>query len=213
MNSKNGRIIVALCFLVGLVSIFGFVVAVRSGAVSQEAQKPILFSEGYQAGHELAGFSGRPMVMAFSDGKDSTMADFLLSCQSDPDLAKLLSENFIGVYVDIAKEPAIAETLGISQSGVILVKDIHGPVLGVLESGYTCADLLKRLQEISLYLNIEKSSIYADLLLGADALDQFKQSHSDQETENVVRMFRKFEPGTTVLSDVEARASSLGLNP
>jgi hypothetical protein len=213
MNSKKGRVILGLCFIAGIVSILCVVAMVRSRAMSQEAQKLTLFSEGYEAGHELAGFSGRPMVMVFCDGKDATLRDFLLSCQSDPDLAKLLNESFIGVYVDMSIEPTVAETYGVSKPGLIMIKDIHGPVLGILESEYSCGDLLKRLQEISLYLNVEKSSIYADLLLGAEALDQYNQSHSDQDTEKVVQLFRRFEPGSKALADVETRASILGLNP
>ncbi len=213
MNSKKGRIIAAFCVLLGIVSIFAVVALIRTGAFSQETQKPLLFSDGYQAGEELAGFSGRPMILVFGDKSNSKWNDFLLSVEADPDIALFLKDTFVGVFVDLPNEKDVAETYDAKDEGTILVKDIHGPLHGVLPPGAGINELKAILGEIAPTLMIEKSPMYADILArGSVVLEELVGNGESVAAAKVVNDLQHFEPTTSdVLKDCETTASKLGI--
>lgn len=216
MNSKSGRVIVASCVLLGLAGCVAYVLIPGGagggvGAGAQQEAVPRLFSDGYQAGHDLAGFSGRPMVLVFGDSRTPGWSNFLAACESDPNVAALLKEKFTGVFVDAAKDSSAFETYGVKSPGVLLVKDLRGPLLGVLEGEFTCEDLLVTLDGIVPHLDVQRSPLYDRLLRSEETLADLVANGERNLAAQVVKHMKRLEPNTQGLSRVEAKAAELGL--
>jgi len=204
----------ALLAGIGLVMILLTLIIYRVTPVGgQEPAVPKLFANSYQAGHALAGFSGRPMVLVFGDSRVSGWNEFLIACESDPDTSRFLQQNFIGVFVDAASEPQIFAEYAVETPGTLLVKDLRGPLLGLLEPPYSCKDLLDTLSRAIPFLNINRSYLYNSLLRSPEILEQLVVDGDTELAENAVRFLRKFEPGSEALSAAERKASELGLSP
>ncbi|MBI4607306.1 MAG: hypothetical protein HY721_35520 [Planctomycetes bacterium] len=189
------------------------VVARMRPAATQEAAKPRLFAMSYGAGHELAGFAGRPMLLVFGDAGAGGWSELLGECEADPRLAKLLSETFQGVFVDLAAEKDACATYGDPPVGTVLVKDLHGPLRGILEGQLTCEGLLALLEQALPLVSVEKSPAYLRLLEGTDVLDELVEKRAVADAAAAVRCLRHFEPGSEAARRADARAVELGLSP
>jgi hypothetical protein len=210
MSARTGRAIVTSCAgaaLIGLVTLGIFAMGALLGD-----QKPKLFSMGYKGTEEAAGFSGRPMILVFGSQADPSWISFLLSCEADPEFSTLLKEQFVGGLVDVTDEPDVVATYGVEKVGTVIIKDIHGPILGYFEPGFSLKTILQRLKEVSPTLVIEKSTYYAAMLTrGPTVLDDMVANGFTAEATNAVRQLKKFEPTLTTLSQFEAKAAVLGL--
>ena len=189
-----------------------FLFLLRSGS-GQEEWKPKLFAKGYEEGLDLAGFSGRPMVLVFGDGRLSGWSEFLLACEADPALTSLLTQKFVGAFVDLAIETEVTSLYGVPPEGAILIKDLRGPLLGILEPEYTCNQLRDSLDQPAKYLVVERSLLYERLLEGPEILAELATEDKRLDAEKAIRCLRRFEPSTQALARAETRAQELGLNP
>ncbi|MBI4605915.1 MAG: hypothetical protein HY721_28455 [Planctomycetes bacterium] len=182
-------------------------------AATQETWTPRLFAPDYTSGHELAGFSGRPMLLVFGDSATGGWSELLLECEGDPVVAKLLSETFQGVFVDASRDKTAFETYGDPPPGTVLVKDLHGPIRGILEGKPTCEGLRALLEQSLPFVSVEKSPAYLRLLQGTDLLDELVEKRAVPEAESAVRCLKHFEPGSPEAARAEAKAVDLGLSP
>ncbi len=189
---------------------FGTILRLRLG-VTQDVPTPKLFALGYKDGHELAGFSGRPMLLVFGDSRNPSWDAFLLECEKDPELNSLLSEKFQGVLVDSATDREANAVYGGQSIGTVLVKDLHGPIRGVLREPYTCTDVRQILNDSIPYITIEKSPAYTRLLSGTDLIDELVQKEESAEVARLLTLMKHFEAGTKAHADAAAKASALGI--
>jgi len=208
MNRRGGQIIaVSLLFLTA-----GMTMVVLALSPEKDHQHR-LFIRGHQLGSGLAGFSGRPMVLVFGDSRIPGWDDFLNSCEADATIAQLLKTTFVGVFVDIATEGEVADSNGIGKESTIIIKDLRGPLLGILEGNFTCEDLLASLDMASRHVAIERSSLYSALLRSTTILDRLVEEGRAGDAENAVRWLEHFEPGTEAVREAKGKARALGLAP
>jgi hypothetical protein len=189
------------------------------GAVPAEespvAAELALFAQGYETGHEFAGFTGRPMLLVFSRAGDPAVAQVLRDCEADPRIAALLRETFQGVSVDPAREPEVHALYGSPETTSLLVKDLRGPHLGLLTSAEAPIDaksVLALLESALPQVEVVKSPAYTRLLEGIDLLDELVGKEERAEAARVVRLFERYEKGSPAAIECRARATALDLD-
>jgi len=170
---------------------------------------PTLFALDYKSGHELAGFTGRPMVLIFGDSRVAGWQQFLLGCESNPALARLLAERCQGVFVDAFRDAEALDKYGDPPVPSVLVKDLHGPVFGQLVGEFTPEDLLAVLERALPRIRVEPSPAWARLRAGTDLLDELNEKGEVGEAVRVLGLFRRFEGGTLAYERARDRALRL----
>jgi len=128
-------------------------------------------------------------------------------------MAKMLKDNFIGVFIDVSGETEIASQFGATKPGKTLIVDIHGPLLGVFESDYTTEDLKKEMKTIVGYLTIEKSPLYSALIgNGSKVIGQLATSEKRNDAISALNLLRRSEgQNSEIYSECESIAKSLGI--
>jgi len=199
-----------MCVIVGFMcAALAVLVVMNSTALTQEQSSAHLFSMGYKNGNELAGFAGRPMLLLFGDSRSSAWSEYLRACEEEPLLHKLLSDTLQGVFVDAATDLEFYALYGNPPVGTMMIKNLHGPILGVLQSPYTLSDMRRVVGEVLPHFRIERSPAYIRLLHGTDLLDELLANNEKEEIARLVTLLRHFEPGSQALSNATARAVEL----
>ena len=212
-RKRRQGIIVAGTSLV-LVALLIVGLRIRQAQTQQADEAPAaprLFAPSYEEGHELAGFTGRPMVLIFGDSRTGKWTDFLLECESDPKFATLLSERYQGVFVDAASDKETFDIYGNPGVPTVMLKDLRGPVYGLLQGAFSVSDILREMETALPLLPVERSPAYLRLLAGTDLLDELKDKEEIEEATRVLRLFKRYEGGTPAYTRAVARAQDLGI--
>jgi len=189
------------------------------GTVSAEespaAPELALFVEGYETGHQFAGFTGRPMLLVFARASDPALTQVLRDCEADPRIAALLRETFQGVIIDPAREPEVHALYGSLETTSLLVKDLRGPHLCLLtsvEAPIDAKSVLALLESALPQVEVVKSPAYTRLLEGTDLLDELVGKEERAEAARMVRLFERYEKGSPAATECRARATALDLD-
>jgi hypothetical protein len=212
MPSSAGRAILAVCVVTTLavLVVLGTVRRAPAGPGGEAAQVT-LFTVGYEAGHELAGFTGRPMVLLFGDRRIPGWQDFMSSCEGRPEVAKLLSTRCHGVFVDAASDGDAFETYGVPRVPSLMVKDLHGPVLARLEGEFTVDDLLGALEAALPRIRVEASPAWVRLRSGTDLVDELTEKGEGGEVARLLALFLRVEGPSPAYDLARARARERGI--
>jgi thioredoxin-related protein len=118
-----------------LITIIVVFVAFVTFVMIKHEEKSINWITDYQAGVELAGQQNKPMLIAFH--KQFTQYCTLITQNTYPDerVIKYVHDNFIPIYIDIEKQPDLAEQFKIGYYPTHYVKwpdseELYGPHTG-----------------------------------------------------------------------------------
>jgi len=152
----------------GAARVFAFLYLTLGCVPRTQAQMPGLpdagrFRVGYALGEKRAGFSGRPMVMIFTNSGAPEWPS-IKACIEDPSLEAEM-DVFTGILVNDLQEPTVEQVLR-EQGLRVVVRSLNGGFQGGLHAGFSCQDLIERLRAIRKNMGgiPEKSPIYAVLL-------------------------------------------------
>jgi hypothetical protein len=171
--------------------------------------RPLLFSHGYKLGHELAGFSGRPMLLLFEDTSLPEWSGLPLECEKNPKLNDILSKRVQGIVVDKSQDTDVFSRYGDPPLRTLIIRDLNGPILGILQSEYSIEDLERLLDAVLPMTTTEKSPAYIRLLENTLLLDELSGKNEAEEAARIVRLLKHFEPGSEALLRAEETLASL----
>jgi hypothetical protein len=98
-------------------------------------KEPINWIEDYQAGLELAKQRGKPVLLVFYKQFTIYTTRAFNDTYKDPDVKKLIEQNFIPILIDVDKQPDIATLYNIDYYPTVYIKrpdsdKIFGPMIG-----------------------------------------------------------------------------------
>jgi thioredoxin-like negative regulator of GroEL len=101
----------------------------------------------YNSARKEATEKGRPILIDFGTENCMWCKKLELSTLRDSAIVRLLNENFVSLKMDAEREPALAQTLHISQYPTLVLAAPDGKIIGVLEGPH----LTDQLQKVSAY--------------------------------------------------------------
>ena len=192
--SRRTKRSIFVSLLVAITAAFGLYVALpaKTIAKAQALADVGSFRVGHELGLERAGFSGRPMVIVFASA-DSPDWPAIQACLQSSEVAAEIASGFTGVIVDETAEPKVEPSL--RESFRVIVRGLHGAMLGGLKAGFACADLSALLKQVSATANSppEMSPIYARLLESSGAVDALNESGASVGAAKYVEFLRELE--------------------
>jgi hypothetical protein len=194
MSRNAGRAIAASCTLFAVVGagIVIYTAFVGDRAVAQVIPDVGMFRAGSELGEDRAGFTGRHKLFVFvSPGSPEWPA--LEACLQGEAVTSRM-EQYVGIFVDPVAEPEVEETLRKRDGLQVVIRALNGALLGGLKSGFSCDDLVKLLESVSLSTPfLEKSPIYARLLESSDPITALKAEGNHDVAVKYVELLKEFE--------------------
>jgi thioredoxin-like negative regulator of GroEL len=105
----------------------------------------------YNAARKEASEKGRPILLEFGTENCMWCRKLEASTLRDPNVAKLLNEQFVSLKVDADRESTLTQMLRITQYPTLVVAGPDGKIIGVLEGYQEAGPLAEQLQRVSAY--------------------------------------------------------------
>lgn len=184
-----------------------------SSTSEQSVTQQDVVSWSYAEGSRLAGFTGRPMVLIFGDSREQMWVDLLSGCNRDEALREYFQTTFTCVFVDILTDAKTYQLYHIDGPGWIYIKDLAGPLLGILDRDISLESVRRLLDETGPRVQFVKSPLYKSLQdKPSRAADLVERGLSDRVLE-AISLMKRVEGNSDAVQNLEAVARDCGLSP
>lgn len=118
------------------------------GLLSTARAEEIPWRTDYNAARKEASDKNRPLIIDFGHENCLWCKKLDSTTFQDPAVAKLVSERFVALRVDVMQTPVLAEKLHIQSYPTLVFASADGHILGIKEGYLEAPELVERLQKV-----------------------------------------------------------------